>query len=74
MLNLKLWKTGAGKVEKHKSCCLTVLKDCVRESLLDFKMIVVNPKHSDFGNCRCNELTLSPIFFQPQNAASTVGS
>lgn len=37
-------------------------------------MIVVNPKHSDLGNSRCNELTLSAIFFQPQNATSAVSS
>lgn len=53
---------------------MTVLKDCVRESLLDFKMIVVNPKQSDFENSRCNELTLSPIFFLPLNATSAVSS
>lgn len=51
----KLWKTGAGKVEKLESHCVSVLKDCTRISLLSFvlrawikQIIVVNQDHTFF--------------------------
>lgn len=52
----EIWKTRAGKVEELGSCCLSVLKDCTRESLLLFvlrawikQIIVVNQHYVAFG-------------------------